>query len=57
MLILSRKIGEVIVIGGSIKIKVLRIDRDNVRIGVDAPKDVPVHREEVQEKIGKGEKQ
>lgn len=60
MLILSRKIGEMIVIGGNIKVKVVQVETHRgdtvIKLGIDAPKDVPVHREEVQEKIGEGEK-
>lgn len=51
MLVLSRKKDEVIVINNEIKIKIVEVKGDKVRIGVDAPKDVPVHRLEVQEAI------
>ena len=51
MLILSRRIGESVVIDGRIKVKVVRIDGDVVKIGIEAPSDVPVHREEVYEEI------
>lgn len=51
MLVLSRKIGEVITIGSSVKIKVLSYDRGVVRLGIEAPKSVPVHRQEVFDKI------
>jgi carbon storage regulator len=51
MLVLSRKIGEVITIGNSIQITVLSYDRGVVRLGIEAPKSVPVHRKEVYEKI------
>lgn len=51
MLVLSRKIGEVITIGTSVKITVLSYDRGVVRLGVDAPKSIPVHRKEVHDKI------
>jgi carbon storage regulator len=51
MLILSRKPGETIVIGDDIKIVVLGIEGRQVRIGIDAPKEVSVHREEIYEKI------
>jgi carbon storage regulator len=47
MLVLSRKLNEAIRIGGDISIRVVRIDRDTVRLGVSAPKDIGVHREEV----------
>lgn len=51
MLILSRKAGEEICIGDEIRILVHQINGGAVRIGVHAPKDVPVHRREVYEKI------
>ena len=47
MLVLSRKLNEAIRIGGDISIRVVRIDRDCVRLGVSAPKDIGVHREEI----------
>lgn len=51
MLILCRKINESVVIDGSITVKVLRIDGDQVRLGIQAPSDVPVHRHEIYEEI------
>ncbi len=51
MLILSRKLNESIVIEGRIIIKVLRIDKDTVKLGIQAPSDVAVHREEVYQVI------
>ena len=51
MLVLSRKIGEVITIGTSVKIKVLSFDRGVVRLGIEAPKSIPVHRKEIYDKI------
>lgn len=51
MLILSRKINESIVIDGRITVKIVRIDRDVVKLGIVAPPNVPVHREEVYEEI------
>lgn len=58
MLVLSRKAGESIVIGDKvITFTVLGINGNQVRIGVNAPKDVDVHREEIYERIkAKGEK-
>ncbi len=51
MLVLSRKRDESIVIGDNIVITVVDIRGDNVRFGIDAPKDVPVHRQEVYDDI------
>lgn len=47
MLVLTRKHGERIVIDGNITITVVEVRGDKVRIGIEAPKDVSVHREEV----------
>ncbi|GAC1337816.1 MAG: carbon storage regulator CsrA [Isosphaeraceae bacterium] len=47
MLVLTRKVGERIHIGDGIVVTVVRIQNDKVRIGVDAPTEVAVHREEV----------
>lgn len=57
MLILSRKSGESIVIDGRIHVKVVRVEGEVVKIGVDAPSDVPVHRKEVYEEIQCSNKQ
>lgn len=46
MLILTRRIGETVNIGENIQVTVLRIEGNRVRIGVEAPKSVPVHRVE-----------
>ena len=51
MLVLSRKKNESIVINNDIKIVVVEIRGDKVRLGVEAPKEVPVHRREVYEAI------
>ena len=51
MLVLSRKKNESIVIGENITITVMEIRGDKVRLGIEAPKDVPVHRQEVFEKV------
>lgn len=51
MLVISRRTDEAIMIGDGIEIRVLRVGRDGVRIGVVAPSHVPVHRQEVYEQI------
>ncbi|MAV07403.1 MAG: carbon storage regulator [Euryarchaeota archaeon] len=51
MLVLSRKPKESIVINGDITVSVLRVDNDNVRIGIEAPKTVPVMRREIYQEI------
>lgn len=49
MLVLSRKVGEEIVIGGNIRIVITKLENGRVKIGVDAPKDVKVLRSELPE--------
>lgn len=51
MLILSRKTNESIVIDGRITVKIVRVEGDVVKLGVEAPADVPVHRQEVYDEI------
>lgn len=51
MLILTRRIGESVVIGDKISVTVLGVKGNQVRLGVDAPRDVSVHREEIYAKI------
>ena len=51
MLILSRKVNETIVIDGCILVRVVRVDGEVVKLGIQAPKDIPVHRLEVYEEI------
>ncbi|HAV63758.1 MAG TPA: carbon storage regulator [Verrucomicrobiales bacterium] len=57
MLILSRKINESIVIDGRITVKIVRVDGDVVKVGIQAPSDVPVHRQEVYDEIQRSNKQ
>ena len=55
MLILTRRIGETLMIGDDISVTVLGVKGNQVRIGVNAPKDVAVHREEIFDRIKKEE--
>lgn len=55
MLVLSRKKGESIVINNDITVTVVEVRGDKVRLGIVAPKEVPVHRQEVFEAIQKGQ--
>lgn len=47
MLVLSRKLGEKIYIGENICVTVIDIDRGNIRLGIEAPRDVPIYRQEL----------
>ena len=51
MLILTRKVGETIVINDNIRVTVLSVKGNQIRLGVEAPEDVPVHRQEIHERI------
>jgi carbon storage regulator len=51
MLILTRRVGETLMIGDEVTVTVLGVKGNQVRLGVNAPKDVAVHREEIYERI------
>lgn len=53
MLILTRRVGETLMIGDEVTVTVLGVKGNQVRIGVNAPKDVAVHREEIYDRIRK----
>jgi len=56
MLVLSRKLNESIIISDNIKITIIGFQGDKIRIGIEAPKDVSVHRQEVYDQIQKERK-
>jgi len=55
MLILTRRVGETVMIGNDVTVTVLGVKGNQVRIGVNAPKDIAVHREEIYERIKREE--
>jgi carbon storage regulator len=52
MLILTRRVGETLMIGDSVTVTVLGVKGNQVRIGITAPRDVTVHREEIFQRLG-----
>ena len=51
MLVFTRRVDEAIIVGDGIEIKILRVGKDGVRIGVSAPPHVPIHRREIYDQI------
>ncbi len=51
MLILTRRVGESVIIGDQIKITILNTNGNQMRLGIDAPKDISVHREEIYQRL------
>ena len=54
MLILTRKVGEALMVGEDVTVTVMGVKGNQVRIGINAPKEVAVHREEIFERIKQG---
>ncbi len=55
MLVLSRKLNQSVIINDNIVVTVLRVQGDSVRLGIEAPGEIPVHRQEVYEKMQRQE--
>ena len=51
MLVITRRVGESIMVGDNVKVTVLQVKGGQVRIGIDAPRGIAVHREEIHERI------
>ena len=57
MLVLSRKLNQAIMVGDNVRIVVVSVDRDQVKLGIDAPREIPVHRSEVFDEIQRANRQ
>jgi carbon storage regulator len=57
MLILTRRVGETVMIGNDVTVTILGVKGNQVRVGVNAPRDVAVHREEIYERIKREEQE
>lgn len=57
MLILSRKAGESIIIDGRVVVKIMRLEGDVIKVGIEAPREIPVHRQEVYDQIQKSNRE
>jgi len=57
MLVLSRRLGETLTIGDNVRITILGISGNQVRVGISAPREIEVHREEVYDRIQKDKEQ
>lgn len=57
MLILSRNVGQSIVVDGRIVVRIMRLEGETVKVGIEAPAEVPVHRQEVYDEIRRSNEQ
>ncbi|HTS18823.1 MAG TPA: carbon storage regulator CsrA [Verrucomicrobiae bacterium] len=57
MLVLTRRVGDSVVIDGRIRVVVLRVEGDSLRLGIDAPSEISVHRQEVYDEIQRTNRQ
>lgn len=57
MLVLTRRPNQSVVIGGTVVVRVLQVQRDQVRLGIEAPREIQVHREEVFEALQEANRQ
>jgi carbon storage regulator len=53
MLVLSRKVNQSIMVGDNVRIVIVAVDRDQVKLGIEAPREVAVHRSEIYDEINK----